>query len=149
MLLKDVFTVDVVCCGAGTSVADAARLMREKHVGDVVVVADADKNRTALGVVTDRDLALEVLGRGLDPTHTTLDSIMHKPVVLARESEDTAEVLERMRTQGVRRVPVVDAHGAVIGIITLDDILRLLIGDANALLQVMDKAQSHERHARR
>jgi CBS domain-containing protein len=149
MLLKDVYTVDVVCCASGTTVAQAARLMREKHVGDVVVVADPEKNRTALGVVTDRDLALEVLGRGLDPGHTPIDSLMHKPVVLARESEDTAEVLERMRTQGVRRVPVVDAHGAVVGIITLDDLLRLLIGDANALLQIMDKAQSHERHARR
>jgi len=149
MLLKDICTVDVVCCGAQTRVVEAARLMRERHVGDLVVVDDVEAGRSPLGVVTDRDLTVEVLGKGLDPGTTVVSAIMHKPVVVANESEDRTQVLERMRAHGVRRVPIVDKHGAVVGIITLDDLLRLVIADASSLLQVMDRGQSRERHSRR
>lgn len=149
MLLKQIFTPGVVCCGAQTSVLEAARLMRQKHVGDVVVVDDPHGEGTPLGIVTDRDLVLEVLGDGLDPAATTLGSLMRTPVVIAHESEDTSQVIERMRTHGVRRVPVVGHQGRTVGIVTLDDLLRLLVADASALLGIMNTAQSHEQRSRR
>ena len=148
MLLKDVCTLEVVCCGTQTRAVEAAQLMRHKHVGDVVVVDDPDE-RVPLGVVTDRDLVVDVLGNGLDPATTTLASIMHKPVVIANEDEDTATVIERMRTHGVRRVPVVNRHGTAVGIITLNDLLRVFVNEADALLQIMSKGQSHEQRLRR
>jgi len=107
MLLKEVCTPEVVCCGAQTRVLQAAQLMRHKHVGDLVVVGDPQEDRVPLGIVTDRDLVVEVLGNGLDPATTTLGSLMHKPVVIANENEDTTTVVARMREHGVRRVPVV------------------------------------------
>jgi CBS domain-containing protein len=149
MLLKEICTPNVVCCGAQTSVLQAARLMRQKHVGDVVVVDDPHDEGIPLGIVTDRDLVLEVLGNGLDPATTTLGSLMRTPVVIAHESEDTSQVIERMRAHGVRRVPVVGHEGETVGIVTLDDLLRLMVADASALLGIMNTAQSHEQHSRR
>jgi CBS domain containing-hemolysin-like protein len=74
---------------------------------------------------------------------------MRTPVVIAQESEDSVPVLERMRMHGVRRVPVVDGQGVVVGIVTLDDILRMIVTDAAALVEVMDKGAKSERRGLR
>ncbi len=125
MLLKDFCTTNVASCGPQTTVLQAASLMRQRHVGDLVVVDDPQDEGIPLGIVTDRDIVVEVLGNGLDPAKTTVGSLMRKPVVIAHESEDTTQVIERMKTHGVRRLPVVAREGEVVGIITLDDLLRL------------------------
>lgn len=149
MLLKDICTPDVVCCTAETRVVDVAQLMRHKHVGDVVVTNGPEDERVPLGVVTDRDIVVEVLGNGLDPMTTTVGSLMRRTVVIAEESEDTGVALERMQANGVRRLPVVDRHGRLKGILTLDDLLRAFADEANTLLGVMAKGQSRERRDRR
>ena len=149
MRLKEVYTPEVVCCGGQTSAGEAARLMRHKHVGDLVVVDDPEDARTPLGVVTDRDLAIEVLANGLDPAVVTVLELMRTPVVIADENEDTSQVAERMREHGVRRIPVVNARGSAVGIVTLDDLLAATISDASRLLEVMDKGRDRERRARR
>ncbi len=149
MILKDICTPGVVCCGIKTTALEAARLMREKHVGDLVVVDNPKENGIPLGVVTDRDLVVHALGNDLDPAKTAVGELMRKPVVIAYETEDTSEVIERMRTHGVRRIPVVAREGEVVGIITLDDILRQFVSKAGNLLDVISKAQSKEQHARR
>jgi|SRR6185503_1725807 len=149
MLLKEICMPDVVYCGPETSAAEAAHLMRRKHVGDLVVVEAPSEERTPIGVVTDRDLVVEVLAKDLDPKTTRLVDIMRAPVVVATETEDTAQAIERMRTHGVRRIPVVDGSGTLTGIVTLDDLLKQFAADANALLDIVVKGQSHEHRARR
>ena len=149
MLVSECCTTDVVCCRPQASALEAARLMRQKHVGDVVVVDDPDSERVPVGVVTDRDLAIEVLGQGRDAAATTLASLIRTPVVIARESEDTRVVIERMHAQGVRRMPVVDARGVLRGIVTLDDLLRALLADMQQLLEAETRGQRREQTARR
>ena len=149
MLLREMCMPDVVYCGPDTRVAEAAQLMRGKHVGDLVVVEDPTGERIPIGVVTDRDLVVEVLAKELDPAITKLVDIMRTPVVVAAETEDTAQAIERMRTHGVRRIPVVGEGGALVGIVTLDDLLKQFAADANALIDVVVKGQSHEHRARR
>jgi CBS domain-containing protein len=149
MLLKDVYTPDVICCGGQTRVMQAAQLMRETHVGDLVIVDDPKDERIPLGLVTDRDIVVDVLANGLDPATTTLASIMRKPAVIASESEDTSAVLERMRAHGVRRMPVVNGAGSLVGIVTLDDLLGIFVDEATTLLQIVAKGQKREQRTRR
>lgn len=148
MLLKDLCTTDVVCCAPELRVPDAARLMRQKHVGDLVVVNDPD-DQTPIGIVTDRDIVVEVLGKGLDPHTLTVRDIMRGPTVIARDSDDAAQAMERMKTHGVRRMPVMAEDRKLIGIVTLDDLLRQLAADANALVEIIAREQSHEHRTRR
>ena len=94
MLIKDVMIADVVCCKPTTTAAEAANLMREHHVGDVVVLATGPDRRTRIGVITDRDLVVEVMARGVDPAGLQVTRFMRTPVILAHESEE----LERSST---------------------------------------------------
>jgi CBS domain-containing protein len=149
MLLKEVLTPAVVWAERGTHVLEAARLMRHHHVGDLVVVDNPRDERTPLGIVTDRDLVVDVLAGGLDPATTTLGSLVRRPLVIASESEDSSTVIERMRSHGVRRLPVVDPAGSLVGIVTLNDLLKLAIDEASGLLGVIMQGQKVEQHSRR
>jgi CBS domain-containing protein len=149
MRISEICTAEVVCCGPRTTALEAARLMRQKHVGDVVIVSDPERERVPLGVVTDRDLATEVLGNGRDAAIMPLSALARTPVVIATQCEDVHEVLERMRVHGVRRVPVVDGRGALAGIVTLDDLLSALLEDMQTLLSTTRRAQRREQSVRR
>lgn len=92
---------------------------------------------------------MEVLGKGLDPALTTVGAVIRTPVVVAEEGEDSSQVLERMRAQGVRRIPVVGAGGRLVGIVTADAMLRRLAADTALLTEVVSMEQSHEARTRR
>ena len=149
MLIKDLCTPDVVSCSPDCNALHAARLMRLHHVGDVVVVDDAEADGSPLGVVTDRDIVVEVLGRELDPAQVSLREIMRKPAVVAGASEDIMQAVERMRTHGVRRIPVVDAASKLVGILCLDDLLKPLATAAATLAEVISREQDREHRMRR
>lgn len=149
MKLKDLCVLDVVCCTPDLSVAGAAHMMRQQHTGDLVVVDDADENREPIGILTDRDIVLEVIAQGRDPARTPVRDVMTTQLVVAAASEDVDTALERMRSHGVRRLPVVDENDCVLGIVTLDDLLRVHAEQAAALLAIVTKEQSREDRARR
>jgi CBS domain-containing protein len=134
----------VVCCGRDTPLLDVARLLRSQHAGDVVVVDDPDEDRIPAGLVTDRDIVVKVLAADRDPRKVTAGEVMRTPLVTADEGEDSSEALARMRKHGVRRLPVTNAAGSLVGIVTLDDLLRLVVADAGALLDVIAKEQDLE-----
>jgi CBS domain-containing protein len=144
MLLKEICTTDVAFCDRDTTIVQAAALMRSKHTGDLVVVDDAVDECAPVGVITDRDIVIKVLGDELDPRRVTVGQVMRAPIVVARDSEDTSEAVSRMRTHGVRRLPVTSASGRLVGIVTLDDLLKLLVSEADALLEVVGKEQDRE-----
>lgn len=123
--------------------------MRARGVGNVVVVSDPEGARIPLGVVTGRDLATEVLGNGREAAIMPLSGLVRAPLVIAADCEDAHEVLGRMRAHGVRRVPVVDGRGALVGIVTLDDLLGALFADVHALLETTGGAQRREPGMRR
>ena len=114
MLLKEVCVLDVACCGRDTRVSEAARLMRQYHSGDLVVVDDPQEERTPVGILTDRDIVVEVLGNDLDPRETTVAQAMNRTLVIAQDTEDTSVAVERMHAQGGRRVPVVNRYGSLV-----------------------------------
>jgi len=79
-----------------------------------------------VGIVTDRDLVMEVLAEGVEPSTVTVSDIMNTEVVIAAESDDFLQALDRMRNEGVRRMPVIGPAGRLAGILAVDDALELL-----------------------
>jgi CBS domain-containing protein len=123
--------------------------MRGEHVGDVVVVDQPNGEKIAVGIVTDRDLVVEVMAKEGDPALVTAKDLMGGELVTVGEASDVYETAELMRDRGVRRVPVVDDQGGLLGIVTLDDLLRI-IGEQLALLaRVVARERFQERQARR
>jgi CBS domain-containing protein len=123
MSLGHICRKDVVTVKPETTVSEVTRIMEDKNIGSVIVVGGGDK----FGIVTDRDIALRVVNRCLDPARTPVDDIMTQDLVLTlREDMGLLEALDQIRKSAVRRFPVVDVDGELKGIITLDDIIRLL-----------------------
>jgi CBS domain-containing protein len=151
MLLNSFCMLDVARCSPRTTVLEAAHLMRRHHTGDLVVVDDdgGEERLTPLGVITDRDIVVEVLAQGADPATTLVSQVMRTPVVIANAHEDSSMVLDRMRVHGVRRIPVVGNNGCLVGIVTADDMLKQLATDANTLTEIVSKEQNKEQRARR
>jgi CBS domain-containing protein len=149
MLLKEFCTTDPLCCSRNTTVIEAARIMRQKHVGDLVVADDVAGECLPVGLITDRDIVVNVLADELDPRQTKVDRIMGMPLVTADETEDAASAITRMRAHGVRRLPVTGKDGRLAGIVTLDDLLRAVARDLNALVDIVDKGQDLERRTNR
>jgi len=114
-------TKDPSCCLAGDSVSTAARIMKQQDVGPVLVVNDHSTMKL-LGIVTDRDIALEVVAAGRDPYSTRVDSVMSSDPVTCQEEDEIEEAMKRMAEHQVRRIPVVDEDGCLCGIIAQADL---------------------------
>ena len=133
-----------------TTVAAAAKLMRHGHIGSLVVVEQMNGGRRIpVGIVTDRDIVVEVIATGLDPAVITVGDIMESELVVGRESDSVLETLEIMRFKGVRRLPTVDREGQLVGIVTVDDLLEILAEELNELATIVAREQSHEASARK
>jgi CBS domain-containing protein len=149
MRIVDVSTREVVQCARSATALELAQLMRSSHVGDVVVVDQPDGHKIPVGIVTDRDLVVEVLAGELDPATVTAGDLMAAEIVTAGEQDDIREVAELMRFKGVRRVPVVDERGGLAGIVTLDDLLKVSGGDLALLGGVIGRERFEEAQSRR
>ncbi|HVN19277.1 MAG TPA: CBS domain-containing protein [Dongiaceae bacterium] len=140
---------ETVVVSHGTSVREAAKLMRQHHVGDLVVTDQVDGKRVPVGIITDRDLVVEVLAPGLDSTSLAVEDIMTRDLMTVREQEGILETIAKMRAKGVRRLPVIDAQGALAGIVTVDDLVELLAGELGELAKVISREQKYEAETRR
>lgn len=108
--------------------AEAAKLMREEHVGFLVVYRDGDELQKPLGVLTDRDLVLGVMARDVDPHSVTAGDVMTRQPLIANETDELSDMLQATRLAGIRRVPVVDVRGALVGIMAIDDAIDVITG---------------------
>ncbi len=141
MAVGEVCNREVVITGKSFSVVEAAQLMRSHHVGDLVVVEDRAGRKFPVGIVTDRDIVVEVVAAGVNSEALKVGDIMSPEVATIREDEGLFEALRYMRDKGVRRMPVVDREGVLVGILTLDDLLSLLAEELTELAKLV----SHER----
>lgn len=149
MKTGDVCNREVVFIERAASISEAARLMREHHVGDLVVVEEKNGRRAPVGIVTDRDLVLEVLAEGVNQNDVAVGDVMSYELATANEDDDLFDTVKRMRTKGIRRLPVVDRAGALVGIVTVDDLLDLLAEQVSDLARIVQREQTRERERRR
>ncbi|KRT66681.1 MAG: hypothetical protein XU11_C0005G0009 [Candidatus Dadabacteria bacterium CSP1-2] len=135
MSLGNMCRKEIVCVNLGTNVKEAAKFMEEKNVGSIIVVGGGKP----VGIVTDRDILLRVMNRGLDPEKTSVDEVMTRDIVALREDMGLFEALEQVKGKGIRRFPIVDAKGQLKGIMTLDDILYLLGKEMSDVSSIIEK----------
>lgn len=126
------------------TVTAAAQLMREHHVGDLVVVDERDAGRVPCGILTDRDIVVGIVAKRLDPDALSIGDVMGSELVIAKESDGVSETIELMRAKGVRRIPVVDAAGHLVGIVTADDLLDLLAEELGGLARIVARERQRE-----
>ena len=127
-----------------TSIIEAAELMRRHHVGDLVVVDRQEGKNLPMGIVTDRDLVLEVLAQDVDPDSLAIKDIMSTDLVTVLESETFLSVLDIMQKQRVRRILVVDDHGGLQGILSADDAIELIAEAMNNLTSLVKREIARE-----
>ncbi len=144
MPVGEICNRDVIILQREDTILKAAKLMRQNHVGDVVVVEARGDVRVPVGIVTDRDLVVEIMATGLDQTVITVGDIMVRELVTVKESTGVFETIQYMRSQAVRRVPIVDENGALVGILALDDLLELLSEELLAIAKLVRHQREKE-----
>ncbi len=148
MSIGEICNRDVVFTLKSSTVQEAAQLMRQHHVGSLVVVEDGADPRKPVGLVTDRDLVVELVAENVSVDQVSIGDVMSDTVESAREDEGVWDVLRRMRQKGVRRMPVVDADGALAGIVTMDDAVDLLAEELSDLAKLMSRERQRELETR-
>ena len=143
MNIGDLCRRDVITATTTTSLTELSQLMRTNHVGSVVVTGAAGE-RKPLGIVTDRDIVVEVLAMGLNPAAVTAGDIMSTSPAVSRAGDDVLWALKVMRDRGVRRLPVVDDKGDLAGMLAFDDLMQHVGTTLGDIAQVIGTERSIE-----
>lgn len=134
---SEIMTSDPVCCSTSDNVQRAAQLMKSEDVGPIPVVED-ERTKKLIGIVTDRDLVLKVLAEGRDPVNTLVNDVMSSELVTCHPEDDLQEAMQLMSETQVRRIPVIDEIGILVGIIAQADIATR-IEQPEAVEDVLEK----------
>jgi CBS domain-containing protein len=144
MTVKAVFNPNVATINGDADVALAAKLMRQEHVGDLVVTELRDGQTVPIGIITDRDIVIEIVAREADPAAVTVRDTIRRDLVTVHEDNGIDFALRKMRNGGVRRAPVVNSSGALIGVISIDDVIEHLASQLGNIASVIRLQQEIE-----
>jgi CBS domain-containing protein len=147
MCVGDICRREVITIAPGAGLSEAAQLMRDKHVGMLVVVesVEGQPDRVVQGVLTDRDIVVTVVGRDADPKALKVMDVMTRNPLLVAEDASVGGVLGLMRMDGVRRVPVVGARNELLGVLSIDDVLDVVADQLAAISGAIRGEQARER----
>lgn len=139
MKVKDVCNPAVITAQRHDSAVKLAELMREYHVGLLVVADSIGTKLMPIGLITDRDIVIEIVAKNLRPEDLTANDIMATELIMASVDDNIDEVILRMHQNKVRRLPVVDQQGLLYGIVALDDLLQLIVSELRALSEITQR----------
>lgn len=149
MRIGGIATLEAVHCKREASVLEAALLMRQHHVGDLIVVDEVKGELMPVGILTDRDIVVSITAEGLDSKSIEVGDIMSTELLAASEDADVHETIERMRFKGVRRMPVISNSGKLVGIVSVDDLMEFLAEEMTELSRISLRQQSIEKQVRK
>jgi CBS domain-containing protein len=148
MSVGDLCSRDTVVAQRVTTLVEAARLMREHHVGCLVVVEESSAGQVPVGVITDRDLVTAVLARDVDVRALRVDDVASGEPVVIREQASLPDALALMQAKGVRRVIVTDEAGLLQGVLALDDVIEAAAEKMQAIAKALTSGRPREAQRR-
>ena len=149
MRVVELATRNVSTIRAGASVLEAAKMMRENHVGTVVIVGSSRSMLAPIGLLTDRDIVVGAIAQGVrDLDALKVEDIAAQELIVADAEQDAGEVARVMLSSGVRRVPVVNAMGALVGIVSYDDLMAHMSEELAELSRLFSRQRRREKRAR-
>lgn len=148
MTAGELCTRETVCVPRRASLTEAARLMREHHVGSLVIIDEQPTGRVPAGVITDRDLVTSVLAPDVDVHALRVEDVMSTGLVTVQEQTSLLEALATMRAKGVRRVVVVDERDMLQGVLTLDDVIEVVSEQMQAVARALASGRTREKQGR-
>lgn len=149
MLVGEACNREVVVVDKEAATKVAIGLMRDYHVGDVVVVEDRLGQQIPIGILTDRDVVVELLAEDVDLDAVSVGDIMSYELQVAREGDELTNTIKKMKHKGIRRLPVVNEQGGLVGILTLDDIVEIMAELMGDLASLVKKEQKKEKETRK
>ena len=144
MSVKELFNPNVATVESHVDAAQAAKLMRQEHVGDLVVTEQRDGQIVPIGIITDRDIVVEIIARGADPAGIAVGDAIGRDFLTLREDNGVDHALRKMHREGVRRAPVVDASGTLVGVLSIDDVIEHLASQLGEVAGVIRQQQQTE-----
>jgi CBS domain-containing protein len=146
MKIQDIMTKDPTCVTPGMTVRDAAKLMQRENAG-ALPVCESQGSKKLVGMITDRDIAIRVVGDGRDGNTRVNEVMTSGSLATLRPDADVNDVMDTMAEEQVRRVPIVDERGTLIGIVSQADIVRKARDDSKAERTVEKISEPSRRHA--
>ena len=123
MAVRAICNPNVATVPRGTDITAAAKLMRQEHVGDLIVTEIVDDVNKPVGILTDRDIVVEVVAKSINPVEVTVGDAMSGDILTINEDNSVGRALRFMSEAGVRRAPVVSQSGDLVGVLALDDVV--------------------------
>ena len=133
-----------VIAGANIDIVEAASLMRKHHVGSLIITEDRAGISTPVGIITDRDIVVDVLPRDVNLHEIKVEEVMTGCPLTTKEEDDLYDTLEKMWLKGVRRVPVVDNKGNLAGVLSTDDVLEVLARELSGVIKLFERERGSE-----
>lgn len=135
---------NLVTLASHATVLDAVKMMRDHHIGNVIICEERDGQKFPIGMVTDRDLAVDVLAQCADPATLKVSAVMTHQIVTCPFNAGIFEMIRVMKTNGITRLPLVSDSGSLKGIVNAKNLIQLLLSGLSDLSQISDRQVKNE-----
>lgn len=144
MNVSRIYTRSLIATQRSNSLQKAAALMRQHHVGALLVTDDEPHCDRAIGIITDRDLVVQVIADGISPEKRTIGEVMTHGISTISDTSDVHEAIEVMRSDGIRRLAVADEHGTLLGVLSFDDVIDAIAVELSSLADSIRSERERE-----